>query len=141
LCHIHIGYDIDGVWNKETMNVIITRAFDLFVVIPSCLIYVDQRRFENYGGLGQYRDTSYGLECRSLGGYFANPKYTSWIFDQVNKAIEFINNEENFYKLNYMAKPNVTFKDNKFIFDSSVYDKLNIVFDEQLIITKKAIYV
>lgn len=141
--HYHIGYDVEDniIWSKETINTIFTRAFDLFLTIPSCLIHVDQRRFENYGGLGQYRDTIYGLECRSLGGFFANPDYAGWIYDQLQKVIEFIKNEENFYHLMYMEKPVAMFKSNIFAFESAIYDELKIPFNEQLIKTNKTIYV
>ena len=104
------------------------------------MINVDQRRFENYGGLGQYRDTSYGLEFRSLGGHFVNDVYLSWIFDQTCKTIEYIRNEENFYNLMYLAKPIAKVKANIFTFDSSVYEDLDISFNDQLIKSKKAIY-
>ena len=133
--HIHIGYDIDGIWNKETINPIIAKAFDLFVIIPSCLTYVDQRRFENYGGLGQYRDTSYGVECRSLGGYFVREECLPWVFTQTVKALEFIQNEENLYKLMYLAKPDARFKAGIFSFSSAIYPELGINLNDQLIRT------
>ena len=141
--HIHIGYDIerDVIWSRETINNIIAKAFDMFVVIPSCLIHVDKRRFENYGGLGQYRDTSYGIECRSLGAFFVKTEYLSWVFDQTMKTIEYIKDEENLYNIMYMAKPIVTFKGGIFTFDSSIYKKLNISWTEQLIKTNKTIHV
>ena len=93
--HVHIGYDIaeGNIWSRETINNTITKAFDLFAVIPSCLLHVDKRRFENYGGLGQYRETSYGLECRSLGAFYANPSYAQWVIDQTVKAIEYVEND------------------------------------------------
>jgi hypothetical protein len=138
--HIHIGYDIDSIWNKVTLNPVITKAFDLFVIIPSCLTHVDQRRFENYGGLGQYRDTSYGVECRSLGGYFVRDELLPWVFIQTMKALDFIQNEENVYKLMYMAKPEAKFKSGIFTFDSSVYNELGISFENQLIKTNKTVH-
>jgi hypothetical protein len=140
--HIHYGYQTedDTLWSRETINTVFAKAFDFFLTIPSCLIHVDQRRFENYGGLGQYRDTSYGLECRSLGGYFANPAYASWIFDQSQKLIEFIKDEENFYHLMYAEKPMATFKGGKFVYESSSYSELGVSFNDQLIKTNKTIH-
>jgi hypothetical protein len=140
--HIHIGYNTtEGCpWSKETLNKVITRAFDLFVIIPSCLVNVDRRRFENYGGLGQYRQTSYGLECRSLGAFFAAEKYIPWVFDQTLKAIEFVSEEKNLYKLMYMAKPNARFKSGIFFFESALYAGLEISLDDQLIPIKKTIH-
>jgi len=140
--HIHIGYDTtnDCPWSKETLNKMITRAFDLFVIIPSCLVNVDRRRFENYGGLGQYRQTSYGLECRSLGAFFAAEKYIPWAFDQTLKAIEFVSDEKNLYKLMYIAKPIAKFKAGIFTFESAPYKEIGITLEDQLIPTKKTIH-
>ena len=56
--------------------------------------YVDNRRFENYGGLGQFRHTSYGVECRSLGAYFADDKYLPWVIEQSCKALSFVKNPQ-----------------------------------------------
>jgi len=133
--HVHIGYDIspEYVWSRETISSMIARAYDLFVIIPSCMVHVDRRRFENYGGLGQYRNTSYGLECRSLGAFFANDKYLGWVFDQTMKAIDFVSKEENMYKLMYMAKPEAKFKSSLFTYESSVYKDRGIEEKEQLI--------
>ena len=133
--HVHIGYDIspEYVWSKQTISPLIAKAFDMFVILPSCMVHVDRRRFENYGGLGQYRETSYGLECRSLGAYFANDKYLGWVFDQTMKAIEFVSDEENVYKLMYLTKPEARFKSSLFTYDSSVYKTLGIEEREQLI--------
>lgn len=141
--HVHIGYDTDRdvIWSKQTLNPIIAKAYDLFVVIPSALTYVSQRRFENYGGLGQYRDTAYGLECRSLGGYFASSEHLPWVFDQTMKALDFVQDEENLYKLMYLAKPIAKFAGGKFFFDSTVYRTLGIDFENQLIKTNKTIHV
>lgn len=140
--HIHIGYDLEdgNLWSRETINNVITKAFDFFVVIPSCMIHVDKRRFENYGGLGQYRETSYGLECRSLGAFFANPEYSKWVIDQTVKAIEFITDDRKFYKLEYMKKPETRFIGGKFIFDSSVYEYLGINFNEQVVEINKFVH-
>jgi hypothetical protein len=139
--HIHIGYDCDGIWNKETLNAIITKAFDIFVIIPSCLTQVDQRRFENYGGLGQYRDTSYGVECRSLGAFFVDDKYLPWVFRQTVRALDYIQNEENLYKLMYLGKPDARFKGGIFSFSSAIYPDLGINLSEQLIRTNTTVNV
>lgn len=140
--HIHIGYDIGSqyVWSRQTINAMIARAFDFFVIIPSCMVHVDKRRFENYGGLGQYRDTSYGLECRGLGAYFANDKYLEWVFDQTEKALKFVSNEENLYKLMYMKQPEARFKSTIFTYDSSAYHYLDIDEKEQLIPSKLLVH-
>jgi len=139
--HVHVGFDVheSTIWSRETISSMIARAYDLFVVIPSCLVQVDLRRFENYGGLGQYRDTSYGLECRSLGAYFVKEKYLPWVFDQTVKAIQFATEEENVHKLMYMAMPNISLKDGV-SFDTELYTALGISFEDQLIKTKSIIH-
>jgi hypothetical protein len=136
--HVHIGYDIepDVLWSKDTLNQMIARAFDMFVVLPSCLVNVDKRRFENYGGLGQYRTTPYGLECRSLGAYFVADKFLPWVIEQTFKALLFCQSEENIYKLMYMKKPNAGFKSTIFAYDSGIYNDLEISFREQCIPSK-----
>lgn len=142
--HIHIGYDRDDECSLSqlTMNKLIARAFDLFVVIPSYIEQFDIRRFGNYGGVGQYRDTSYGLECRSLGSYFSNDKYLPWVIKQTNKALDYVNKEENLFSLLYMEKPILKTNSNgEFLFDSSIYDELGISFEEQLFDIKKLEYV
>lgn len=136
--HVHIGYDIepDVLWSRDTLNQMIARAFDLFVVIPSALVHVDKRRFENYGGLGQYRTTPYGLECRSLGAFFVADKFLPWVINQTFKALLFCQKEENIFNLMYMKKPQASFKSTIFAFDSSIYEELDLNFREQCIPSK-----
>jgi hypothetical protein len=140
--HIHIGYEQqeDNPFNKEIFNKIITRAFDLFVIIPSMNIYVDQRRFENYGGLGQYRDTAYGLECRSLGAFFVDEKYLPWVIEQTCRALSFIKSFDNAKKLFSMKKPEIIFTNKRPSFNEEIYTDLNIDFFEQIFTNKYKIY-
>jgi hypothetical protein len=141
--HLHIGYSTNSkqVYSPILLNKAISRAMDLFLLLPSCFIYVDKRRFENYGGLGQYRDTPYGLEYRSLGGHFVEDKYLSWIFDQMTKALEFVSKEENLYTLMALEKPEVTFdSDGTIKYNKEIYNNLNIKLSDQLLTTNKLIY-
>ena len=133
--HIHLGYTLDenNPFKKEVFNKIITRAFDIFVIIPSAEIYVDKRRFENYGGLGQYRNTSYGVECRSLGAFFANEKYLPWVIEQTCKMLSFVKNHDNAISILSMEKPIVKFSATGiFSFDASIYEDLSLSYKEQI---------
>jgi len=141
--HLHFGYSLDShnPYRKNLFNRIIAKAFDIFVVIPSMFKYVDKRRFENYGGLGQFRHTSYGVECRSLGAYFVHEKYLPWVIDQSCKALSFVKKHSNCDALLTLEKPTVKFLENgNFTFDSSIYDDLEISLNEQLIYEKEKIY-
>ena len=91
-CHIHLG--LDNV--SDSLKMAIVRAFDMFVTLPAIDITGMNYRTSNlYGILGACRIKSYGVECRSLGGTFFNPKYFAWIYDNVKKAINFaVENED-----------------------------------------------
>lgn len=133
--HIHLGYEKneENPFSKEIFNKIITKAFDLFVVIPSAEIYVDKRRFENYGGLGQYRNTSYGVECRSLGAFFVDEKYLPWVIEQTCKMLSFVKDYTNSVNLLSMEKPIVKFtKAGLFSFDASIYEEVGLSYKEQI---------
>ena len=100
--HIHIGYkatDVDGKMSLKYIKQVIARAFDLFLTYPSDQIKYSKYRRSNYGKYGAYRETSYGLECRSLGSYFMQDKYLPWIYDQVVKMFDWLNSDDNFNKL------------------------------------------
>lgn len=98
--HIHIGYDItvDGI-SREKINKMLVKAFDMFVTLPSYLIHFDSRRASAYGGLGNYREKVYGVECRSLGSYFTNPERLTWVWNNTLSAIEFCKDTDNWERL------------------------------------------
>jgi hypothetical protein len=108
--HIHVGYNFidasrNSFDNKMEFNKHIARAYDYFVTYPSRLHHNDPFRAKYYGIYGAYRDTSYGLEVRSLGGYFTQDKYLGWVYDNTIKAIEFCCSQENIDKLDELADP------------------------------------
>jgi len=127
--HVHIGYEKtkDNHFDNFTINKVIARAFDLFVTIPSYLEHFDARRFVNYGGLGQFRETSYGLECRSLGGYFAKDVYLEWLASNLDKMLEYVSNEDNFNTMTYVEKPELkVMSDGTLSVDLSIYEELEL---------------
>lgn len=104
--HIHIGYEIiDKKFSKSFLNIMIARAFDYFVVLPARIHFNDEFRAKYYGVFGVYRDCSYGIECRALGGYFTENKYLEWVYDNTIKALEFCSSEENIAILEQIEVP------------------------------------
>ncbi len=107
--HIHISYNMlmDNTrdYSIARINEAITRAFDYFVVLPSDKVKYTPERRKSYGSYGSFRDTDYGVECRSLGGFFTHDKYLGWVYDQTVKAIEFASNSDNFHKLLELESP------------------------------------
>jgi hypothetical protein len=91
-CHIHIGLDNAS----DSLKMAVVRAFDIFLTLDAIEITGMNYRTSNlYGILGACRLKSYGIEARSLGGTFFNPKYFAWIYDKVEEAINFaVENEE-----------------------------------------------
>lgn len=86
--HIHIGYDNPD----EHTNVLLIRALDLFLGVPSVLFDPDTERRKLYGKAGAYRDKPYGVEYRVLSSHFLNNNdLLEFIFDNTLKAIEFVN--------------------------------------------------
>lgn len=103
--HIHIGYSLDTTEiTREEMNKFLVKSFDLHVVLPSYLISFDPRRASSYGGLGQFRHKSYGVECRSLGGYFTRLEMLSWVWDKTMEAIDFCKDTKNLEVLKSLPK-------------------------------------
>jgi len=90
--HIHIGYE--GV--EEEINDRLVLCFELFVTLP--LLSLDNDKYNRrllYGKIGDSRDKSYGVECRSLGGYFLkDDEHISMVWDKTMEAIEFAKNSK-----------------------------------------------
>lgn len=92
MCHIHIGLDDEHL--TDNFKKAVVRAFDIFVTIPAIEETGENYRTSNmYGILGACRIKSYGVECRSLGGSFFKPDKFGWIYDRVEMAINYA--EEN----------------------------------------------
>lgn len=90
--HIHIGYeDVD-----EEINDRLVLCFELFVTLP--LLKKDNDEHNRrllYGKIGDSRDKPYGVECRSLGGYFLKDDDSiSEVWDRTMKAIEYAKNSK-----------------------------------------------
>ena len=104
--HIHIGYKIlDKNYNNKDINPALARAFDYFLSLPADTVKYCKERRENYGALGSFRDTKYGFEYRSLGGFFMNLQYLDWVYEQSMKAIEYVSDPENLKKIMSITEP------------------------------------
>jgi len=87
-CHFHVGYDD----NNDKANLDIIKALDVFLGVPSVLIDPDKDRRKLYGKAGAFRHTDFGVEYRSMSGYFiSSNELTEWCFNQVFKAIDYLN--------------------------------------------------
>lgn len=88
MMHIHIGYK-DPI---APLNIIIVKFFDLFVGVPSVLIEPKNERRGVYGSAGSFRHCRYGVEARTLSGYFLkDDNLLRWAFNNTLKAIEEVN--------------------------------------------------
>jgi len=86
--HVSIGYDNP----KEEISEEIVKAFDLFCTLPSLLLDPDTERRQLYGKAGSFRFKNFGVECRSLSNFWLiSEAYMAWVFDQTQKAIDYIN--------------------------------------------------
>jgi hypothetical protein len=105
--HIHMGYERESGVSvlKSQIDSAIAKAFDYFCVYPSRLISNDEVRNGNYGEYGSYREKPYGVEVRSLGGYFTKDEYLNWVYNQSIKTIEFVSDVENLRKLQMLTSP------------------------------------
>lgn len=68
--HIHIGIDP---WPEGLEKETLVKFVDLLFVFPGCAKYADKHRWPFYGHPGLYRETKYGIECRSPDNYWCNP--------------------------------------------------------------------
>ncbi len=90
--HVHISYEEPS----EERNMQIVKVLDLFLGVPAVLMDIDDRRKEIYGTPGRFRNKKYGVEYRTLSNFWiASRENINFVFEQINKAFEFLNNENN----------------------------------------------
>ena len=90
--HIHIGYEGLLFKNKLYTDILIGRLFDLFLTIPTQEINPEPERLKTYGKFGMIRSKSYGVECRTVSTTFTQEQHLPFIWDQLMKIEDFINN-------------------------------------------------
>lgn len=90
--HVHIGYTNVSNVSSDVINVILTKLLDVNLGIPCKSKVTDIHRSNNYGMLGSYRETKYGMEYRVLGGHWmSNSETLAEVYDGVIKSIEQLN--------------------------------------------------
>jgi hypothetical protein len=91
--HLHIGYDNPD----EDTSALIIKAHDLFCGVASLQFDDDVLRRSIYGKAGACRYKKYGVEYRTLSNAWIRSKeLMSFIYEQSEKAIEFVNKGGNF---------------------------------------------
>ena len=121
--HVHVSYKMDKSCpvSKIEMNGLLTKAMDYFLGLPSDQVFYSKERRSAYGVLGAYRDTAYGFEYRSLGGFFTKKQYLGWIYDQTVKAVQFCSRIENLELLRNIHEAKI-----------ENYEKIGINLEEQI---------
>lgn len=93
--HVHIGWDNPN----GDQRFLVARAIDLFVGSISALFDEDTQRRKIYGKAGACRLKHYGVEHRTSSNYWTKSKeLTGLVFDQVQKGIEFVRQEKEYYQ-------------------------------------------
>lgn len=88
-CHIHVSYDNPNI-NK---SIKLVKYMDMYLGIPSVILDPDTERRFLYGKAGCFRICDYGLEYRTLSGYFLdNDRLLEFMWDQTMRAIDAFNN-------------------------------------------------
>lgn len=91
--HIHISYE----GNNDDTSLALIRALDLFAGVSSVLLDDDKDRRKLYGKAGCFRMCKWGIEYRVLGNFWLKDmELTRFVFDAVNKAIDWVNSEKDF---------------------------------------------
>ena len=86
--HIHIGW-----LNEKLDDVLVARAFDVYLAAPLAQVDPDKRRRELYGNAGAMRFKPYGLEYRVLSNYWLRSEtLMQWVYAQTNRAIQHVKN-------------------------------------------------
>lgn len=87
--HLHVSYDDPNIFE----SILLVKYFDVYMGIPSVVIDPDTDRRSLYGKAGDFRGCVYGVEYRSLSGFFLkDDKTLGFMWDQAMKAIDAYNN-------------------------------------------------
>lgn len=87
--HVHVGWDDPELAAQERM----VKAMDVFLGCPSIQFDKDTMRRNLYGKPGAFRFKPYGIEYRTLSNFWIqNKEYMGWVYDQTQKAVDFLNN-------------------------------------------------
>jgi hypothetical protein len=93
--HIHVETDLDPL--------LVIKAMDVFVGCPMIEFDPDQDRRKLYGGPGAFRKKNYGVEYRTASNaWITTPERIQWVWDQTDKALEFVKNGGDFDEVDEM---------------------------------------
>lgn len=80
--HIHIG-------NTEVDPILLAKACDLFLGVPSTLMDDGELRRSLYGKAGAFRKKEYGIEYRVLSNYWIfQGRRVAWAYDNTKRALD-----------------------------------------------------
>lgn len=86
--HLHVSWDDPDIESAEE----VIKAMDVFCGAASIVHDSDMLRRKLYGSAGAFRFKPYGVEYRTLSNFWIrSPDLVGWLFDQANKAMEFLN--------------------------------------------------
>ncbi len=83
--HIHVGIE-RPITEEEALELV--RLMDKYLGVPSIFMDGDKRRRELYGKAGAFRFTPYGIEYRTLSGFFLQDEYLGWLYDGTAMAVK-----------------------------------------------------
>lgn len=84
--HIHVSYDNPNVLQSLRL----VKCMDLFLGVPSVILDPDVERRKLYGKAGCFRLVRYGVEYRTMSGFFiSNDEMIKFLYDQTMKAIRY----------------------------------------------------
>jgi len=78
--HVHV--------ETKEHPLVVVRAMDLFLGVPSVLMDEGTDRRQLYGKAGAHRPKSYGVEYRTLSNFWIfDKKYIKWVWDSTDRAL------------------------------------------------------
>ena len=84
--HIHVSYNNPNI----EQSIRLVKYMDLFLGVPSVILDPDRERRQLYGKAGCFRIVRYGVEYRTMSGYFiSSDELIKFLFEQTIKAIKF----------------------------------------------------
>lgn len=84
--HVHIGVQLPPI--------MLARACDIWLGVPSVLVDKDSDRRSLYGKAGAFRVTPWGMEYRTLSNFWlASPERINWVFQAVSHIVQAVERE------------------------------------------------
>ena len=112
--HVHISFTVDNNVPELQDMILLVKALDLCLGVPSILADTDLRRKEFYGKEGAFRPKQYsksvqGVEYRTLSNFWIKNSYCcNVLYYNIQRAFQFINNNGDLETLLDKAHPDIT---------------------------------